>query len=128
MAHDCRILRHQNTTTPIPSFTYGGSTLKAFQPDSFEGGSISSYDAVLGTITGIVALHPAGTYPVLETWKPLSLPASVGLPVWAAYSPLSALPDAPSEFVSEPSDGYVLVADRLDPFGIYKEVMKKMRW
>ncbi|KAJ3154468.1 hypothetical protein HK101_001668 [Irineochytrium annulatum] len=123
-----RILRHQNTTMSVPSFTYGGNTFQAFQPDSFEGGSISQFSAILHTVQGIVANHTKGTFPILEAWTDLPLPAEITLPVWAAYSPLSALPDAPSEFVSEPSDGYIAVADPLDSFSIYQGVIAQMGW
>ncbi|KAJ3190938.1 hypothetical protein HK101_008249 [Irineochytrium annulatum] len=123
-----RILRHQNTTNVVPSFTYGGSSLQAFQPDSFQGGAISNYAGVLTTVQGIIANHSKGAYPVLDAWEPLKLPADMGLPVWAAYSPLSELPDAPSEFVYDVSDGYIMVEDPLDSFSIYRGVMGQMGW
>ncbi|KAJ3154467.1 hypothetical protein HK101_001667 [Irineochytrium annulatum] len=119
-----RVLRDQYDVT---SFTYGGASNRPYQPTSFEGGAIATFDEILATVEE-ARNNDGDLPPVLDYFEKLPLPAAGTLPVHAAYSPMGPLADYPSEFVGEPSDGHVIVEDPLDAFAIWGKVAEAMGW
>ncbi|KAJ1562930.1 hypothetical protein HK405_005794 [Cladochytrium tenue] len=99
----------------VTAFTYAGSSGTAFQPSAFEGGSVGSYAQVVAAAQAIQAGVPASLLAGATALPNASLPLPVTgtLPIWEAYSRSGAGGyAAPAEWVPEPAERWLAVADR----------------
>ncbi|KAI9335446.1 hypothetical protein DFJ73DRAFT_851762 [Zopfochytrium polystomum] len=105
----------------IQAFSYGGSSGSAFQPSSFEGGSVGSFDTILSN-----ALTIANSTPILSSTSallpvvPFTLPATGSVPVWESFSPAGRGGlDVPVEWVPQPADKHLAVTDATDRAAVW---------
>ncbi|KAJ1568158.1 hypothetical protein HK405_003448 [Cladochytrium tenue] len=94
----------------------GGSTGAAFQPTSFEGGSVYQFVQIQATAQTIQQKSGAPASATAD-WPlhALPLPAPASLPLWESYSSAGAGGlDRPMEWVPAPADGLLDVGDVLD--------------
>ncbi|KAJ3104504.1 hypothetical protein HDU97_009117 [Phlyctochytrium planicorne] len=119
-AESVRSLRSQYG---IKTYVYGGTSGKPFQPTSFEGGSVLTFDLVLDA-TAKIPFYSKVT-------APSPYPTGFGLPVsgqvlfWESYSG-GASQELPDEWIDAPADEYIAVSDSVEVVEVWKAVAAKM--
>ncbi|KAJ1547756.1 hypothetical protein HK405_005001 [Cladochytrium tenue] len=121
--HFTRVLRDEYG---VKTFVTGGSSGAAYQPSSFEGANVGSWAAVR---TEAIAVYQAQSGSISESeaasWPLTAFPLPVGgqLPLWETYSPKGAgQMDQPVEWMPEPADAFVDVADVSDKAAVWSAV------
>ncbi|KAJ3112151.1 hypothetical protein HDU96_004885 [Phlyctochytrium bullatum] len=104
------VVRSLRSQYGVKVYVYGGTTGTAFQPTSFEGGSVLDFDGVLDAFVKIPRLSgvapPNGTL----TGTSFPVPARGQVLFWESYSP-ARKSDTPDEWIVDPADAWISVAD-----------------
>ncbi|KAJ1552401.1 hypothetical protein HK405_011468 [Cladochytrium tenue] len=109
-----RTLRDQFS---VPAFSYAGASGAAFQPTSFEGGSVAHFDALLDGAAQAAAAYGADDIAGAPTAFPLPVDGSIAF--WEGYSMLVNT-QVPAEWVPDPADYHLTnVADPTDPVAVW---------
>ncbi|KAJ1555549.1 hypothetical protein HK405_000531 [Cladochytrium tenue] len=118
--HFTRVMRDEYG---VKAYVTGGSTGATFQPSTFEGANVGSWDAVR---TEALAVYQAQSSSIsqaeVDTWPLKAFPLSISgqLPLWESYSPKgTGQLDAPAEWVASPADAYLDVADVTDKASVW---------
>ncbi|KAI8849827.1 hypothetical protein BC829DRAFT_176719 [Chytridium lagenaria] len=116
-AETVRALRaHGNVRT----FVYGGTSKAPFQPTSFEGGLVASFESAFESFD----LLPQITPPSSPLPKSLRFPAVGQVLFWESYSRRGQ--EMPDEWTPQPADEYVDVRDPTEIVDVWESVAAKM--
>lgn len=118
----------------VRSFTYGGSTGEAFQPSSFEGGTVASFERILNDTRAIVnAVNGTRNSSLLSSLggsdtsigrlpnKRFALPVMGSVLLWESYSEQGKGElEMPVEWIPAPSEGYLAGVYAVDKIGVWR--------
>ncbi|KAJ3106711.1 hypothetical protein HDU96_008132 [Phlyctochytrium bullatum] len=121
----CMIRSMRDAHPGFKAYTYGGSTGLPYTPTSFEGGIVvgfatfGRYDPALDLLTPEERAALPGNF---------TINLAGGLPITQGYSPRGkeAL-NYPAEWIPQPSDEHLVVANPTDKKSVWDTVAKRMR-
>ncbi|KAJ1565682.1 hypothetical protein HK405_011822, partial [Cladochytrium tenue] len=105
----------------VKAYVTGGGSGATYQPSSFEGGSVCPFDKIQAEAADIeqytsVSTSTAATWPISS----FLLPVHGTLPLWESYSAKgSGGLTTPEEWVPEPADAYIDVANIFDKAAVW---------
>ncbi|KAJ3103844.1 hypothetical protein HDU96_009135 [Phlyctochytrium bullatum] len=121
----CMIRSMRDAHPGFKAYTYGGRSGKPYTPTSFEGGIVVGLETFGGYNPALDVLTPEELAVIPGNLTNLILG---GIPITQGYSPLGKEGlTFPAEWVPQPSDDHLVVANPTDKKSLWEAVAKKMR-